>query len=149
MGAHRDNLLARLDEYQAKALAVIARGDLLLVAEAVPDPGSLSQSRWELTRILVAYQAFKHHALFNPIIRDGPPEKARLAGQMKAECVALCDEFRAHVAGCTNLDVVVHWPSYRPTIVRLLARIRAHLSRERWVVEAMLLAHVAQRSVVS
>ena len=142
MTSHRDTLLARLDEHQAKALEIIRRGDVLLAPDAAPDQGLLSQSRWELTRVLGAYQAFKHHELFNPIIRNGPPDKARLAEQMKAECTALGDDFRAHVARCTNLDIPAHWDSYRPAVVKLLARVKAHMTRERWVAERLLLTPV-------
>lgn len=139
MASHHETLLARLDEHQAKALEILRRGDVLLAPGATPDPPLLVQSRWELTRVLGAYQAFKHHELFGPIMRSGPPEKARLAEQMKAECIALGDEYRDHVARCTNLDIPAHWDSYRPAVARLLARIKTHMARERWVVDSMLL----------
>ncbi|MES2496165.1 MAG: hypothetical protein V4618_08625 [Pseudomonadota bacterium] len=145
MTLHRDILMARLDEHQAKALAVIRRGDVLLAPGAVPDQLQLSQSRWELTRILTAYKAFKHHELFNPIIRNGPPDKARLAEQMKRECEALAADFLDHVSRCTNLDIAAHWSSYRPAVAALLARVNAHMARERWVVDSLLLVAVAER----
>jgi hypothetical protein len=147
MTLQRDLLMARLDEHQAKALAVIRRGDTLLAPGAEPDPRLLSQSRWELTRILTAYKAFKHHELFNPIIRNGPPDKARLAEQMKRECEALGAEFLDHVARCTNLDIVAHWSSYRPTVATLLAKVRSHMARERWVVDSLLLVNAADRGL--
>lgn len=136
---HRETLLARLDEHQARALEVIRRGDILLGPAAEPNPALLVQSRWELTRILVAYQAFKHHELFNPVIRGGAPDKARLAEQMKRECIVIGDDYRDHVARCTNLDIPKHWDSYRPAVVRLLARVKSHMARERWVIESLLL----------
>lgn len=139
MTPQRDILLAKLDEHQAKALEIIKRGDRLLAPGAVPDTTLLVQSRWELTRILGAYQAFKHHELFNPIIRGGPADKAKLAEQMKRECMAIGDEYRDHVARCTNLDIARHWDSYRPAVARLLARIKSHMARERWVTESLLL----------
>jgi len=141
--SQRDILLGRLCEHQAKALAVIRRGDSLLAADAVPEPGLLSQARWELTRILTAYKAFKHHELFDPIIRNGTPEKSRLAQRMKRECEALGAEFLAHITLCTNLDVVAHWVTYRPTVARLLAKVEAHMARERWVAESLLLVGAA------
>ena len=140
MTSHRDILMARLDEHQARALAVIRRGDRLLAPDAEPEPRLLSQSRWELTRILGAYKAFKHHELFDPIIRNGPPDKARLAEQMKRECEAMGAEFLAHVARCNNLDIAAHWSSYRPAVAKLLARVQAHMARERWVLDGLLLA---------
>lgn len=146
MTSHRDILISRLDEHQAKALAVIRRGDTLLAPDAVPDAALLSQLRWELTRILTAYKAFKHHELFNPIIRNGTPDKARLAEQMKGECEALGAEFLDHVARCTNIDIVAHWDSYRPTVMKLLARLKSHMSRERWVTESLLLATAIERT---
>lgn len=139
MRSQRDILLAKLDEHQAKALEIIQRGDRLLAPDAVPDTQLLVQSRWELTRILAAYQAFKHHELFNPVIRSGPPDKARLAEQMKRECIALGDDYREHVARCTNLDIPKYWDSYRPAVARLLARVKSHMARERWVTESLLL----------
>jgi hypothetical protein len=146
MTSQRDILLSRLDEHQAKALRVIDRGDVLLAPGADPDTAQLVQSRWELTRILGAYQAFKHHELFDPIIRCGTPDKVKLAEQMKLECIAVGIEYRTHVERCTNLDIVAHWDSYRPTVAKLLARIKAHMARERWVVEGLLLASAAERS---
>jgi hypothetical protein len=144
MTSQRDILLARLDEHQAKALTVIRRGDVLLAPGAEPNPGLLSQSRWELTRILSAYKAFKHHELFNPIIRNGPPDKARLAEQMKRECEAMSVEFLEHVARCTNLDIAAHWSSYRPAVAALMAKLKAHMARERWVADGLLLARAAE-----
>ena len=141
----RDLLLSEMEAHQARALEIIARGDVLLAADAVPQPALLSQSRWEMTRILSAYQAFKHHQLFNPIIRHGPPDKAKIAEQMKAECIVLGEDFRAHVGRCTNLDIVAHWDSYRPAVVRLLARLKVHMAREFWVAERMLLPPVEAR----
>lgn len=144
MTSQRDILLARLDEHQAKALAVIRRGDVLLAPGAEPDPGLLSRLRWELTRILAAYKAFKHHELFNPIIRNGSPDKARLAEQMKGECEAMGAEFLEHVARCTNLDIAAHWSSYRPAVAALMAKVKAHMARERWVADSLLLARPAE-----
>jgi hypothetical protein len=145
MTSPRDRLLSQLEEHQMKALEIIARADVLLAPGAVPQLPLLSQSRWEFTRILGAYQAFKHHQLFDPIIRTGPPDKAAIAQQMKAECVAIGEDYRAHVARCANLDIAAHWDSYRPAVAKLLARIKAHLIRERWVAERMLLPPVEAR----
>ena len=64
---------------------------------------------------------------------------------MKDECIALGEDFRAHVARCTNLDIAARWDSYRPAVVRLLARMKTHMSRERWVAERMLLPPVEAR----
>jgi hypothetical protein len=145
MASSRDRILSELEAHQAKALAIIARGDVLLAPDAVPQPPLLCRARWELTRVLSGYQAFKHHRLFDPIIRTGPPDKARIAQQMKAECLALGEDFRAHVERCTNLDIAAHWDSYRPAVVKLLARVKMHLVRERWVTERMLLPPVEAR----
>lgn len=145
MSTYHHPLLTRLDDHQAKALEIISRGDVLLAPDTLPDQGLLSQARWELTRVLGAYQMFKHHELFNPIIRNGPPDKARLAGQMKAECIALAEEYRAHVARCANLDIPAHWDSYRPAVLRLLARIKAHIARERWIAARLLIDGIAAR----
>ncbi|KKC24198.1 hypothetical protein [Sphingomonas sp. SRS2] len=142
MNLHSDNLLHRLDEHQAKAFDIIKRGDVLLAVNAIPDQGLLSAARWELTRVLGAYQAFKHHELFDPIIRNGPPDKARLAEQMKAECIAIGEDYRGHVARCAGIDIVAHWDSYRPAVVKLLARIKAHMTRERWVAASLLITPV-------
>lgn len=49
------------------------------------------------------------------------------------------DDYRDHVARCTNLDIPKHWDSYRPAVVRLLARVKSHMARERWVIESLLL----------
>ena len=145
MNILHDSLLARLDQHQAKTLAIISRGDVLLAADAIPDPGLLDQSRTELTDVLSAYQMFKHRELFDPIIQDGPLDKARLAGQMKAECIALGEEYGAHVARCANLDIPAHWDSYRPAVLRLLARIRTHIMRERWIAASLLIEPVRAR----
>jgi len=139
MTAHRGILLAQLDEHKAKAFEIIQRGDVHLAPGAVADPPVLSQSRWELIRIMSAYQAFKRYELFDPAIRGADREKAQLAEKMKAECVAIADDFRAHVARCANLDIPKHWDAYRPAVAKLLARIKVHMSRERWLIETKLL----------
>ena len=140
MTSHRDTLLARLDEHQAKALEIIRRGDVSLAPDAVPDPPLLSQSRWELIRIMTTYQAFKHCQLFDPFIRGTDRDKAELATKMKAECIAIGDDFKEHVARCASLDIVAHWESYRSAVAQLLRRIETHMSRERWLIDTKLLA---------
>lgn len=132
-------LLAQLDEHQAKAFAIIGRGDTLLAPDALPDVGQLSTARWELTRVLTAYQAFMQHELFDPIIRMGPPDRSRIATQMKAECAGVGEEYRGHLQRCANLDIPANWVTYRPAVVKLLAKIKAHMVRERWVTSSMLL----------
>lgn len=145
MSSLHHNLLSRLDEHHARVLEIIRRGDLLLGPDAVPDQRLLGQAREDLTRVLGVYQLFKHRELFDPIIRDGPPDKARLAEQMKAECITLGEEYHAHVAGCANLDIPARWDSYRPAVARLLARIKAHIGRERWIAASLLIEPVRAR----
>jgi hypothetical protein len=145
MNSLHHNLLSRLDEHHARVLEIIKRGDALLAPDALPDLGLLGHAREELTSVLSAYQMFKHHELFDPIIRDGPLDKARLAEQMKAECIALGEEYQAHVTRCVDLDIPAHWDSYRPAILRLLARIKAHIGRERWIAASLLIEPVRGR----
>ncbi len=139
MTLNPEKLLAQLDEHQVKALDIIKRGDVLLAPDALPNPPLCAQSRWELIRIMSAYQAFKRFELFDPIIRSGPSDKAQLAEKMKAECMAIGGDFRDHVTRCANIDIAAQWTAYRPAVAELLARIKAHMVRERWLVETKLL----------
>jgi len=139
MTSQRDKLLAQLAEHQAKVLEIVRRAQPLMASDATPDPHLASRARWELTRVLGAYQVFKDYELFDPIIRDGPPERVRIAELMKAESLALGEEFRAYLARRVSLGVAADWAGRRPAACKLARRIEAHLSRERWVSESLLL----------
>lgn len=133
------NLLSRLDEHHVRLSEVIKRGDMLLASSVPPDRKLISQACDEFVCILGRYQLFKHQELFDPIIDDGPPDKARLAQQMKAECMMLSKEYQAHVAHSANLDISAQWGSHREGVIRLLARINAHIRRERWITASLLI----------
>ncbi len=120
-----------LRDYQDKVLSVMGRADALLDS-AVPDPRALAQCRWELARILRAYQIHKHHRVFDPIIAAGAPAaRVALARDLKSACVRMGDRFRDYLLGWSGTSVCDEWSRYRPAAIAMIAELRAHIDRER------------------
>jgi len=142
MRSRREILLSELDQQHASTLQIITRLDALLAATG-DEPGRGSESsrlHQDLANALQSYQAFKHQRLFDPIIRSGPPDKAAIAQQMKAECMMLTQDFRGYFHDRDREAATRHVNAALGNRGRkLLARAKAHIIRERWFVERMLL----------
>lgn len=131
------NHLARLDEHQATIHAILRRGERLLRSPD-RDAAALARTRWELARAVMAYQGFKHRDLFDPIAAAAEPARARVAQRLKAECVSSGETFRAHVAKWSAGSVLDRWDEYQAAALRLIADLRAGMTRERREAEALL-----------
>lgn len=116
-------------ELQDRILAIASRAEALLRSDT-KDVATLGQGRWEVARALLEYQMFKHSRIFDPIDRAQNGRAARARG-MKAECLRFGDELRAYVLKWSSLSVVDHWEQYKPAALEGIARMRAHLARER------------------
>jgi hypothetical protein len=124
-------MIDRLRDYQNRILSVMGRAEALLGA-AEPDAQALGQCRWELARILRAYQIHKHGRVFDPIIAAGvPADRVALARTLKADCVRMGDRFRDHLMGWSAVGVRDDWIAYRPAAREMIAALRVHLDRER------------------
>ena len=120
-----------LQDHQDRALGIVARASALLDG-AAPDIGRLAQCRWELARTLRAYQIHKHRAVFDPIIAGGgASDRVRLARQLKADCIAMGDRFRAYLLHWSAKNTADVWPEYRGAAHRMIAELRLHIDRER------------------
>jgi hypothetical protein len=130
-------VLNQLCDHQDKILAHIAQKEALIRSLAAPDAMVLGKARWELTRLLSAYQIFKHSQIFDPVIARGAPEAARRAQRLKIDCIAMGDAFRAYVAHWMAVGITDHWEAYKPAALACIATTRQHLATERREVEAL------------
>ncbi|MBI0473807.1 hypothetical protein D9601_00320 [Sphingomonas sp. MA1305] len=134
MNGHR--LVARLREHQAAILANTNRARQAL-AEGVPDDALLARLRWEMVRLMSAYQYFKHREVFDVLIADGNNNEARIARRLKAECISLGEEVRRFVADRSGTQSASA-QAQRGQILAFIDRIWEHMDYERRAVIAIL-----------
>jgi hypothetical protein len=125
------------DEHHARAIAIMAAQRALLAPGSVPDPAAQARHRWELLRVLVEFQIFKHRDIFDPLIRQGDPRVAPRAQAMKAECAELGTEVRAFVTRWSDGSVDRDWDRFRTATLTLIAKVERGLAAQRQIVAAM------------
>ena len=116
-------------ELQDRILAITDRTEAILRSDS-KDVAALGNCRWEAARTLREYQLFKHGRIFDPL-EKGQDYRAIKARRMKADCIRVGEEFRAYVLKWSVVSILDHWAEYHPAALDLIARIRAHLAKER------------------
>ena len=117
-------------ELQDRILAIVSRAEAILRQPGNRDTAALGGARWEVARALREYQLFKHSCIFDPLER-GADYRAIKAKRMKADCIRIGEEFRAYVLKWSVVSILDHWAEYHPAALDAVARIRAHLAKER------------------
>lgn len=130
--------LERLDAYQIDVLSILQDAEPLLTDPARRDVAALSRARWALMRSLTAYQLFKHHEVFDPLLAKARPADAVHLLRMKRACTDLGDAFRTYVQRWSSSDVEAQWATYQPDALAMIARIRQHVAKEREQVRSVL-----------
>lgn len=124
-------LLARLHRHQDAILTIMRTAEPLLRSAALRDVPALSRNRWSLMRALSEYQLFKHNEIFDPAIGRAVLGSAERADRLKRACIAMDDDFRAHVSKWGGADLESVWSVYQPAALQMIARLRDHIARER------------------
>lgn len=124
------DLLDQLSQHQEKITAIVARAEILIIAPGTPDIMAIGKARWEMLRQMREYQLFKHMMIFDPILTANA-SGAGLAREMKEECTALGDAFRAYMIEWSTVSVIDNIAAYRTAATASIARVRHHLKRER------------------
>jgi hypothetical protein len=123
-------MFAKFVDLQDRVHAIVNRAEAILRDPDNKDVAALGTARWELARTLREYQLFKHSRIFDPLER-GQDYRAIRARRMKADCIRVGEEFRAYVLKWSVVSILDHWSEYHPAALDAVARIRAHLARER------------------
>ena len=130
--------LRELDLHQRGILAQIDSALPLLRLPPARAQPALAKARWQMVRLLHAYQSFKHGEIFDPAIRSGTAAQIRAASRMKADCIAAGEAFRTYVQRWSSTGVTTEWDAYVPAMVAMADQLRAHVATERRTVEALL-----------
>lgn len=130
-------LLSQLYAHQAEVKAALAETQALFSDEPA-DPLATANARWKLTRLLTGYQMFKHQRIFDPLVRHGSVEDSHAAQQLKIDCVAIGEIFRAHLARWTTAGIEGRETEYRRDATGMTALLERHILRERRGIEALL-----------
>ena len=138
MNDRRESILTRLRQHQEAILSIMRGAEPLLTDPGLRDPAQLSRARWALVRALTAYQLFKHQEVFDPAIARRVLGEAARAERMKQACTAMGEEFRGYVAKWSATDISGEWAAYQPAALKMMARLRAHIERERAEITALL-----------
>jgi hypothetical protein len=139
--------IARLREHQAAILANFEATRRLLGQDRPEDPRALARLRGDLTRMLTAYQYFKHHEIFDRLIADGPSDNARIGRRLKAECISLGEEVRQHVARWNAVGAEESWSAYRPAVAAFIEQVSKHMDYELRSAEAVLTPRAGDAAV--
>jgi hypothetical protein len=123
--------LPLFDDHHDRAMAIINAQREYLTALTLPDAATLARHRWELVRVLVEFELFKHREIFDPLIRHGDQQTAARARIMKQECTALGADIRAFVTQWSNGSVEERWPEFRLAKLALFDRIERDLADQR------------------
>jgi hypothetical protein len=138
-------LIAELHRHQDGIVAHLVETRRLLGQPSEAAGYALAQRRWELARLLRAYQLFKHFELFDPLIRRGQLPQVEAATRMKVRCIDAGNAYTAFVRQWGGTDVLANWTGYARAVADMSDRVRAHLTRERQDSVA-LAGHVARRA---
>ena len=130
-------LLDIFDGHHRRATAIMTAQRALLAPGSAPDPAAQARHRWELLRVLVEFQIFKHRDIFDPVIRQGDPRMAPRARVLKAECAELGAEVRAFVAGWSDGSVDRDWDRFRTATLALIAKVERGLAGQRQALATM------------
>lgn len=130
-------LLDIFDGHHRRATAIMAAQRALLARGSVPDPAAQARHRWELLRVLVEFQIFKHRDIFDPVIKQGDPRMAPRARILKAECAELGSEVRAFVAAWSDGSVDRDWDRFRAATLALIAKVERGLAGQRQALATM------------
>jgi hypothetical protein len=130
-------ILAQLYAHQAEVKGAIAETQALFTAEPI-DALATANARWKLTRLVTGYQMFKHQRIFDPLSQHGRPEDARVARQMKIDCIAMGEAFRVYLARWTASGIEGREAEYRRDATGMMAMLHRHIQRERGGIEALL-----------
>ena len=123
--------LERLHGHQSEILSIMSGAEPLLSDPAKRDVAALARARWNLVRALTAYQLFKRHEVFDPLLAKARPADAYRLLRMRRACTDLGDAFRGHVQKWSGRNVDAESAAYQSDAAAMLARIRAHVALER------------------
>jgi hypothetical protein len=130
-------ILATFDDYHRRATTIMATQRALLAPGSVRDPATQARHRWELLRVLVEFQIFKHRDIFDPMIRQGDAHVARCAQAMKEDCAALGMEVRDFVTRWSDGSVGENWDNFRSAKLALIAKVERGLVEQRRTLATM------------
>lgn len=123
--------LEQLRHHQDAILAHVDRATDFALLDPVYARGPLAKARWEMARMLRAYQLFKHTEIFDPAIACGLPHQRQAAQAMKEDCLAAGEAYWAHTRRWSSEDIACRWEDYRPAMLAMAGQIRSHVTRER------------------
>lgn len=130
-------VLSLFAEHHDRATGIIGTQRQLLTTLTGPDAATLARLRWELMRVLMEFELFKLHDIFDPMIRHGDPQAAAHAWIMKGECTALGADVRAFVTRWSNGSVEEQWEEFRCAKLALFDRIERNFIDQRRAVTGM------------
>lgn len=120
--------MKRLCEYHDQMLAIMAEGGHLIQDFHVrPQLDLLNARRRMMAQVMTSYQMFVHRELLDPLLLTGSAEEIECIRSIKAECVALVDEFCRFVRRWEDKNVLREWETYRAAAYRMMQRIKEHI----------------------
>jgi hypothetical protein len=130
-------LLAQMHQHHQGVAEYVLEAGAIIGADTL-DPAAVSTIRWRFVRVLTGYQLFKHQQIFDPVVQHGSMRDADAARQLKAECILISEAFRNYVARWSASGITGREAEYRHDAQAMIARVQAHITRERRGIEALL-----------
>ena len=126
-----------LVDHQARVAELLDRSKASLAPDQPADFVAIAAIRWNLMRVLRAYQLFKHQEIFDPLARSGDDAIASEAEVMKQRCVAVGVAYITHADRWSHGAAISEWDAYVTEASKMIGRIERHLARERTEVEML------------
>lgn len=119
-----DAYVAKLEESMADGQAILAQRDPALAAR-------FKQRCVDALVLVGAYQLHVHREIFEPLMRDGSPEKRRIACDLKVESIAFSDALRSGVRDFIKSDAPVDWDHLAGRVNSHNQVLRNHIAKVR------------------
>ncbi|MEH3107637.1 MAG: hypothetical protein PGN09_10230 [Sphingomonas fennica] len=134
-----DETLDRIDAHQQVIRQLVSAARLHTDRPAADATADLLTLRTRMLTAMRAYQAFKHTAVFDPVIATAHPLRAVTARRLKASCVMASEAYRLHTTRWPADRIAAEWTDYAEAMDSVCLAIEKHLGEER-VMVTMLLA---------
>ena len=132
------DVLPGLTERQDRLVILLDRVAELLPVATDENARAIAAVRWQLVRVVLDYQMFKHRCVFDPVLAAGDPARVAVARRLKERCLATAAQFKAHVAQWSPTASLGAWAGYRAAEAAMIARLRAQVVDERAAAPALL-----------
>jgi hypothetical protein len=119
-----------LGEHQRKVRELLRQTHEVLTPGQPETFAAVATLRWQIMRALRAYQLFKHHEIFDPLVTSGNAPTKAAATVLKEQCLAIGKDYAGFVERWSSGAATADWTRYATEAKKVVRRIDQHLINE-------------------